>query len=197
MLLQKPGGIISLLDETWYENFFTITVTLKQCCIWINVFPNSVSCSYVMLMKCNVFFLISLHSWHFLLYSMFPKSTHETFAQKLYQTFKDHKRFVKPKLARTEFTIVHYAGEVSYESSFLPVKSLSLCIWALLFHEYFQVQYQCDLFLDKNKDYIVPEHQELLSTSKCSFISRLFPSLNAETPKSGKFSSIGSRFKVS
>lgn len=45
-------------------------------------------------------------------YSMFPKSTHETFAQKLYQTFKDHKRFIKPKLARSEFTIVHYAGEV-------------------------------------------------------------------------------------
>ncbi|KAL1158357.1 hypothetical protein V6Z11_A08G219500 [Gossypium hirsutum] len=117
LIEKKPGGIISLLDET----------------------------------------------------CMFPKSTHETFAQKLYQTFKDHKRFVKPKLARTEFTIVHYAGEV---------------------------QYQCDQFLDKNKDYIVPEHQELLSTSKCSFIASLFPSLNAETPKSGKFSSIGSRFKL-
>ncbi|KAG8486860.1 hypothetical protein CXB51_020381 [Gossypium anomalum] len=117
LIEKKPGGIISLLDET----------------------------------------------------CMFPKSTHETFAQKLYQTFKDHKRFVKPKLARTEFTIVHYAGEV---------------------------QYQCDQFLDKNKDYIVPEHQELLSASKCSFIASLFPSLNAETPKSGKFSSIGSRFKL-
>lgn len=44
--------------------------------------------------------------------SMFPKSTHETFAQKLYQTFKAHQRFIKPKLSRTDFTIVHYAGEV-------------------------------------------------------------------------------------
>lgn len=44
---------------------------------------------------------------------MFPRSTHETFAQKLYQTFKDHKRFVKPKLSRTDFTICHYAGDVS------------------------------------------------------------------------------------
>lgn len=43
---------------------------------------------------------------------MFPKSTHETFSQKLYQTFKVHKRFVKPKLSRTDFTIAHYAGEV-------------------------------------------------------------------------------------
>ncbi|KAE8708133.1 hypothetical protein F3Y22_tig00110356pilonHSYRG00160 [Hibiscus syriacus] len=99
---------------------------------------------------------------------MFPKSTHETFAQKLYQTFMTHKRFVKPKLARTEFTLVHYAGEV---------------------------QYQCDLFLDKNKDYVVPEHQEMLSTSKCSFVTTLFPPLNEDTPKPGKFSSIGSRFK--
>lgn len=45
-------------------------------------------------------------------FSMFPKSTHETFANKLYQTFKNHKRFIKPKLSRTDFTVAHYAGEV-------------------------------------------------------------------------------------
>ncbi|CAN1270668.1 XI-C [Linum perenne] len=98
-----------------------------------------------------------------------PKSTHETFAQRLYQTFKDHKRFIKPKLARSEFTIVHYAGEVLYQS---------------------------EQFLDKNKDYVVPEHQDLLSASECSFIQRLFPSLTEETCKPSKFSSIGSRFKI-
>jgi hypothetical protein len=48
-----------------------------------------------------------------ILCSMFPRSTHETFAQKLYQTFKDHKRFSKPKLSRSDFTICHYAGDVS------------------------------------------------------------------------------------
>ncbi|KAJ1417512.1 P-loop containing nucleoside triphosphate hydrolase [Sesbania bispinosa] len=100
---------------------------------------------------------------------MFPKSTHETFSQKLYQTFKDHKRFIKPKLARSDFTIVHYAGEV---------------------------QYQSEQFIDKNKDYVVPEHQEMLSASKCSFVSGLFPPLSEETAKSAKFSSIGSRFKL-
>ncbi|KAJ0053589.1 hypothetical protein Pint_01769 [Pistacia integerrima] len=100
---------------------------------------------------------------------MFPKSSHETFAQKLYQTFKDHKRFIKPKLTRSDFTIVHYAGEV---------------------------QYQSDLFLDKNKDYVVPEHQNLLSASNCSFVAALFPLLSEETTKSSKFSSIGSRFKL-
>ncbi|CAH9093710.1 unnamed protein product [Cuscuta europaea] len=103
---------------------------------------------------------------------MFPKSTHETFAQKLYQTFKNHKRFVKPKLSRTDFAIAHYAGEVLYQS---------------------------DQFLDKNKDYVVPEHQDLLSGSRCSFVAGLFPPIPDETnksSKSSKFSSIGSRFKL-
>ncbi|CAN1144752.1 XI-2 [Linum perenne] len=99
---------------------------------------------------------------------MFPRSTHETFAQKLYQTFNGHKRFSKPKLARTDFTVCHYAGDVTYQTEF---------------------------FLDKNKDYVVPEHQALLSQSKCSFVSGLFPPLPEESSKSSKFSSIGTRFK--
>ncbi|KAK6940706.1 Myosin head, motor domain [Dillenia turbinata] len=100
---------------------------------------------------------------------MFPRATHETFAQKLYQTYNGHKRFIKPKLARTDFTVAHYAGEV---------------------------QYQTDLFLDKNKDYVVPEHQDLLSASDCYFVAGLFPPLSEETAKTYKFSSIGSRFKL-
>ncbi|WOK92762.1 myosin-6-like isoform X2 [Canna indica] len=99
---------------------------------------------------------------------MLPRSTHETFAQKLYQAFKNHKRFSKPKLSRSDFTISHYAGEVTY---------------------------QTELFLDKNKDYVVAEHQALLSDSKCSFVSSLFPPLSEDASKSSKFSSIGSRFK--
>ncbi|GER24987.1 myosin XI [Striga asiatica] len=99
---------------------------------------------------------------------MFPRSTHDTFAQKLYQTFKNHKRFSKPKLARSDFTISHYAGDVTY---------------------------QTELFLDKNKDYVIAEHQALLSASKCSFVSGLFPASNEESSKQSKFSSIGSRFK--
>ncbi|KAF3452668.1 hypothetical protein FNV43_RR03101 [Rhamnella rubrinervis] len=99
---------------------------------------------------------------------MFPKSTHETFAQKMYQTYKGHKRFSKPKLARTDFTINHYAGDVTY---------------------------QADQFLDKNKDYVVAEHQALLNASKCSFVADLFPPLPEESSKQSKFSSIGTRFK--
>ncbi|KAL3732747.1 hypothetical protein ACJRO7_029401 [Eucalyptus globulus] len=99
---------------------------------------------------------------------MFPKSTHETFAQKMYQTYKGNKRFSKPKLAQTDFTINHYAGDVTY---------------------------QADQFLDKNKDYVVAEHQALLNASKCSFVSNLFPPLHEEALKQSKFSSIGTRFK--
>ncbi|KAG8055648.1 hypothetical protein GUJ93_ZPchr0001g33025 [Zizania palustris] len=99
---------------------------------------------------------------------MFPKSTHETFSQKLYEKFKNHKRFNKPKLSRTAFTIQHYAGDVIY---------------------------QADHFLDKNKDYVVAEHQELLNASRCSFVSVLFPPASEENTKSSK-SSIATRFKV-
>ncbi|KAH0931813.1 hypothetical protein HID58_008930 [Brassica napus] len=101
--------------------------------------------------------------------SMFPKSTHETFAQKLYQTFKNSKRFTKPKLSRTSFAISHYAGEVTY---------------------------QADLFLDKNKDYVVAEHQDLLIASSDTFVAGLFPRLAEESSSKTKFSSIGSRFKL-
>lgn len=43
---------------------------------------------------------------------------------------------------------------------------------------------------------MVAEHQDLLNASKCPFVAGLFPPLPAESSKSSKFSSIGSRFKV-
>jgi myosin-5 len=57
-----------------------------------------------------------------------------------------------------------------------------------------QVTYQSDHFLDKNRDYVVVEHQELLNASTCSFVSGLFPSVQEENTKSSK-SSIANRFK--
>ena len=59
-----------------------------------------------------------------------------------------------------------------------------------------QVTYQADYFLDKNKDYVVAEHQALLCASKCPFVANIFPPLPEETSKQSKFSSIGSQFKV-
>ncbi|KAI3874409.1 hypothetical protein MKW92_047464 [Papaver armeniacum] len=60
-----------------------------------------------------------------------------------------------------------------------------------------KVTYQSNHFLDKNKDYVVAEHQDLLTSSRCSFVVGLFPILPDESSssKSSKFSSIGSRFK--
>ncbi|CAM0877745.1 unnamed protein product [Alopecurus aequalis] len=98
---------------------------------------------------------------------MLRNSTHETFAEKLYQKFKDNQHFSKPKFSRSDFTVHHYAGNVTY---------------------------QTDLFLDKNIDYAVNEHQVLLNASKCPFVSSLFPPVE-ESAKSTKFTSIGSSFK--
>lgn len=107
--MQKPGGIIALLDEAWY--------VLDLECEYRNLFL----CFLKYHMANNLvyevvfsFFFSELVTQPLVVFcSMFPRSTNETFAQKLYQTFKDHKRFSKPKLARTDFTICHYAGDVS------------------------------------------------------------------------------------
>ncbi|XP_063937262.1 myosin-8 isoform X3 [Daucus carota subsp. sativus] len=106
-----------------------------------------------------------------------PRSTHKTFAEKLYQTFSSHKRFKKPKFSQTDFTICHYAGDVctSVHRS---------C-----------VTYQSEFFLDKNKDYVIGEHQDLMSASRSPFVSGLFPPLPVQSSNKSKFSSIGSRFK--
>ncbi|GBG77578.1 hypothetical protein CBR_g24025 [Chara braunii] len=99
---------------------------------------------------------------------MFPKSTAESFASKLGSTFQSHRRFSRPKFKRTAFTIDHYAG---------------------------QVEYRADLFLEKNKDYVVPEHQQLLHASKCPFVAALFPP-DEGTKAPSKFASIGSQFRL-
>ncbi|PON39635.1 GPCR kinase [Trema orientale] len=100
---------------------------------------------------------------------MFPRSTHETFSMKLFQHFRSHPRLENAKFSETDFTVSHYAGKVTYHT---------------------------DTFLDKNRDYVVVEHCNLLSSSKCPLIAGLFPSLPEESSRSSyKFSSVASRFK--
>ncbi|KAF3446114.1 hypothetical protein FNV43_RR11293 [Rhamnella rubrinervis] len=100
---------------------------------------------------------------------MFPKSTHGTFSTKLFQHFPSHARLGRAKFSETDFTISHYAGKVTYHT---------------------------DTFLDKNRDYVVLEHCNLLSSSKCPFVAGLLPPLPEESLRSSyKFSSVASRFK--
>ncbi|OIW12077.1 hypothetical protein TanjilG_15317 [Lupinus angustifolius] len=100
---------------------------------------------------------------------MFPKSTHESFSTKLFQHFRSHPRLEKEKFSQTDFSMSHYAGKVTYHT---------------------------DTFLYKNRDYVVVEHCNLLSPSKCPFVSGLFPLLAEESSRSSfQFSSVASRFK--
>ncbi|XWS72374.1 hypothetical protein CRYUN_Cryun02cG0034700 [Craigia yunnanensis] len=68
----------------------------------------------------------------------------------------------------------------------------------LLFHIMLarHVTYHTDTFLDKNRDYVVVEHCNLLASSKCPFVAGLFPSPPEESSRSSyKFSSVATRFK--
>ncbi|PSS11638.1 Myosin-15 like isoform 1 [Actinidia chinensis var. chinensis] len=130
---------------------------------------------------------------------MFPKSTHETFSTKLFQNFRAHPRLQKAKFSETDFTMSHYAGKACH-------MFFSYCKWSravvqifaviLTFPILVQVTYQTNTFLDKNRDYVVVEHCNLLCSSKCPFIAGLFLSLPEESSRSSyKFSSVASRFK--
>lgn len=71
------------------------------------------------------------------------------FAQKLYNTDQvvKHKRFSRPRWSQEAFTIDHYAGDVTYN---------------------------VEHFLNKNKDFVINEHQDLLGKSIHKFVKRMF-----------------------
>lgn len=60
----------------------------------------------------------------------------------------------------------------------------------------FQVTYDAEKFLEKNKDYVVAEHQDLLSVADDSFVAGLFPVPDSPLKNKSKFTSLGSGFKV-
>lgn len=110
----------------------------------------------------------------------FPKASHKDYAEKLYAApnISGSKRFEKPRLAQSDFTIDHYAGKVTYRT---------------------------ENFLVKNRDFIVAEHQALLAGSSQVFVQGLFPPEEPPAADAGgkgrpgassyKFSSVGSQFK--
>ena len=94
-------------------------------------------------------------------------------SQKLYTALKDSKRFLKPKRSMTAFTLTHYAGDVTYES---------------------------DYFIEKNKDFVIAEHQSLLAASDLELLVGIFevkpdPKADNRGKSAMKFSSIGAGFK--
>ena len=78
------------------------------------------------------------------------QATNVDFANRLYGSTEvtGSKRFSKPKLSQTGFAIEHYAGGVGYKT---------------------------DNFLNKNKDFVVAEHQQLMQNSDQPFVCMLFP----------------------
>jgi myosin-5 len=101
----------------------------------------------------------------------FPKANYETLATKLGQECvkANPARFQIPKRNQTHFVLKHYAGDVEYDT----------------YH-----------FIDKNKDFVVMDHQKMLESSAAPFIQAMFPASTEESFSTMKFSSVGSRFKT-
>ena len=78
----------------------------------------------------------------------FPKASDATFLEKLHKNHssKDQKFYEKPKLAKTSFIVIHYAGKVSYE---------------------------VDSFLEKNRDRLREDLQTLLEGCGFSFVKKI------------------------
>lgn len=76
---------------------------------------------------------------------MFPKSTNETFATKLFQQYRNHKRLSKPKLGRTDFTINHYAGDVSIRPTRVFFFDIVACLLACLLKARFNCHPQLNM----------------------------------------------------
>ncbi|EGC33935.1 hypothetical protein DICPUDRAFT_98394 [Dictyostelium purpureum] len=103
--------------------------------------------------------------------SQFPKSTPDTLCTKLYQNHGKTKNFEKPRFSNTHFIIDHYAGKVSYDTN---------------------------LFLEKNKDFIISEQVSALqSTNKMDGDSKSKTSTGVKSSSTFKFTSVSSQFKES
>ncbi len=107
--------------------------------------------------------------------STFPKATALTFATKLYGKLSQHPRFEKPRFSNAAFTVNHYAGKVTYDT---------------------------EAFLEKNKDYVIPEQLALLNKSDLLFVKTLIKAVvqnqQQQTSQSNyKFTSVGAQFATS
>uniref|UniRef100_A0A8C5MR20 Unconventional myosin-Va n=1 Tax=Leptobrachium leishanense TaxID=445787 RepID=A0A8C5MR20_9ANUR len=87
-----------------------------------------------------------------------PKGTDNTWAQKLYNThLKKSALFEKPRLSNVAFIIKHFADKV---------------------------EYQCEGFLEKNKDTVFEEQIKVLKSSKFKILTELFEGEKTASPTS-------------
>ncbi|XP_073687668.1 unconventional myosin-Va [Garra rufa] len=97
-----------------------------------------------------------------------PKGSDESWAQKLYNThLKKSSHFEKPRMSNKAFIILHFADKV---------------------------EYQCDGFLEKNKDTVNEEQINVLKASKFALLVELFQ--DEETPAAPSTKAPSGRAKV-
>ncbi|KAF3854944.1 hypothetical protein F7725_022999 [Dissostichus mawsoni] len=81
-------------------------------------------------------------------FNLMPKGSDDSWAQKLYNTLlKQNAHFDKPRLSNRAFIILHFADKV---------------------------EYQCEGFLEKNKDTVNEEHINVLKKSQVDWLRKLF-----------------------
>ncbi|XP_072517688.1 unconventional myosin-Vb isoform X1 [Salminus brasiliensis] len=97
-----------------------------------------------------------------------PKGTDQNWAQKLYSQHLKSEHFEKPRMSNTSFIVVHFADKV---------------------------EYQCDGFLEKNRDTVYEEQINILKASKFQLVADLFQEAKdgPALPPSGKTSRINVR----
>ncbi|KAM8854096.1 unconventional myosin-Vb [Synchiropus picturatus] len=76
-----------------------------------------------------------------------PKGTDQNWAQKLYQKHSGSAHFQKPRMSNTSFIIAHFADKV---------------------------EYQCEGFLEKNRDTVYDEQVNILKASQFKLVADLF-----------------------
>ncbi|XP_042351953.1 unconventional myosin-Va-like [Plectropomus leopardus] len=96
-----------------------------------------------------------------------PKGSDDTWAQKLYNTLlKQNAHFDKPRLSNRAFIILHFADKV---------------------------EYQCEGFLEKNKDTVNEEQINVLKKSQVDWLVKLFEDDEKATSSTNKRTSVTGR----
>ncbi|XP_034435632.1 unconventional myosin-Va isoform X7 [Hippoglossus hippoglossus] len=100
-----------------------------------------------------------------------PRGSDDTWAQKLYNThLKTCSLFEKPRMSNRAFIIQHFADKV---------------------------EYQCDGFLEKNKDTVNEEQINVLKASKFDLLVELFQDGEKATSPTGQVAGTGGRTRLS